>query len=76
MEMESEAPLDALAQAVAAYIRRHGGAVDLSLVVAELCRSGRSAEEAADAIERGLHTGVLVMLGSSKLDAGFMGGRL
>jgi hypothetical protein len=72
-----EGRLDALARDMAAYIRRHGAAVDMGIAVAELCRLGCSAEEAADVIEHGLHTGTLVLLGSkSKLDAGFTEGRL
>lgn len=72
-----EARLAALAGEAVQYIRRHGAAVDLSIVAAELQRLGCSAEEAADAITHGVSTGVLVMLGStSKLDAGFTGGRL
>lgn len=72
-----EGRLDALARDVAAYIRQHGAAVDMGIAIAELCRLGCSTEEAAAAIEHGLHSGTLVLLGSkSKLDAGFTGGRL
>jgi hypothetical protein len=71
-----EGRLDTRARDASEYIRRHGAPLEAGVVAAELCRLGCSTEEAADVVEHGLRTGTLVRLGSSFLDAGFVGGRL
>ena len=69
--------LAGLARDAAAYICQHGSALDWDSVLAELGRRGCSVAEAADAIEYGLHSGTLILMGSRmKLDAGFVSGHL
>ena len=71
-----EGQLDALALEAAAYIRSRGGALEPAIVVAELCRTGASAQDAWDAIDHGLRSGALVVLGATKIDAGIVRGWL
>lgn len=71
-----EGQLDALALEAAAYIRRRGGALEPATVVAELCRTGASTRDAWDAMDHGVRSGALVMLGTTKIDAGIVRGWL
>lgn len=71
-----EAYLDTLSLEAAAYLRRRGGSLARGAVVEELCRNGVTSAEAAEAIEHGLRTGTLVMLGAGMLDAGIVRGFL
>ena len=68
-----EALLDAIALEAAAYLRRRGP-LPVAEVVAELRRNGCPADDARDAIDHGVQSGALVMLGESKLDAGIVRG--
>lgn len=68
-----EGLLDTLSLEAAAHLRRHGP-LPVSEVIAELRRNGAPAEEAANAVDHGLHAGTLVMLGESTLDAGIVRG--
>jgi hypothetical protein len=71
-----EALLDTLALEAATFLRRAGGALPRSAVIAELCRNGAAAVDAAAAVEHGLGSGALVELGETMLDAGIVRGWL
>ena len=71
-----EGLLDAIAIEAASYLRRLGKPLPVSDVVAELRRTGASADDAADGIEHGVRTGALVMLGEAVVDAGIVRGWL
>ena len=55
---------------------RNEGARRTALVLSLLTDAGTSPGEAQAVIDRGLETGVLVLLGVDMLDAGFSGGPL
>jgi hypothetical protein len=69
-----EPDLDRIARVAADTLRRDG-AQGRSWVIAVLVRQGVPAERAEAAVEQGLSTGVLVLLGDADgpLDAGFTG---
>ena len=71
-----EALLDAIALEAASHLRRLGRPLPVSALVEELRRNGAPAEEAADAIDHGISTGALVMLGEAVVDAGIVRGWL
>jgi len=55
---------------------RQKGARRTELVLSMLADGGTSPDDAQAIVDRGLETGVLVLLGADVLDAGFTGGRL
>ena len=75
-ETVDEAYLDALSLEAASYLRRCGGALAPEDVIDALGRRGVSSDEVREAIDHGLRTGTLVMLGTRKLDAGIVRGFL
>jgi len=71
-----EAYLDALSLEAASYLRRRGGALGHAEVIEELGRKGVPARDAVEAIDHGLRSGALVLLGADQLDAGIVRGFL
>ncbi len=74
-ETVDEAYLDALSLEAASYLRERGGALAPADVLDELVRRGVPFNEAAEALDHGVRSGTLVMLGR-KLDAGIVRGFL
>jgi hypothetical protein len=68
--------LDALALEAAAHLRRVRAPLSVATVVEELRRNGAAADDAADAVDHGVRTGALVMLGEDFVDAGIVRGWL
>lgn len=71
-----EALLDALALEAASHLRRRGAPLPVAAVVRELHRDGVTAKEAAEAVDHGVRSGALVMLGEDLVDAGIVRGWL
>jgi hypothetical protein len=69
-----EALLDALALEAADHLRRRGAPLPVAAVVEELQRRGAHREDAIAAVEHGILSGALVMLGEQMLEAGIVRG--
>jgi hypothetical protein len=70
-----ETELDQRLREVAVNLREKG-ARRTELVLSMLADAGTSPGDAQAIVDRGLETGVLVLLGADVVDAGFSGGRL
>lgn len=67
--MPSPSDIDRLARTVANYYLSRYGSAERVAVVADLILSGLSGEDAEAVVDHGLSTGVLVLVGETKLGA-------